>query len=103
MAVVKIFLPASAEGAKYGRATIQAADDHGIDVPAYVAKQILTLPGVTGPAQAQSSAALLAAADEDFECNYLFWAFGQPLPEADRLAAAAALLTANGDPAVALV
>jgi hypothetical protein len=79
--IVSVTLPANARGVIYGGATLLAADDHTLDVPDYVAKAILALPGVTGPAQKGSVAAMLAAADGYSELSFIFHAFGRGVPQ----------------------
>jgi hypothetical protein len=100
MAIVTIQCPLSVSRVGYGRVGLHPDGAGQLVVPDYVAKTMLTLPGVTGPALTESAAALLAAVDEDFETNYLFLAFGRPLPDDNKVSAASALLAANGEPAV---
>lgn len=103
MAIVTIQIPLSASRVSYGKASFEPDQSGALEVPDYVAKPLLGLAGVTGPdLSGQTSAALLAASDQDFQANYLFWAFGQPLPDQGRIAAASALLAARGEPAVLL-
>jgi len=79
--IVSITLPANAAGAKYGRIEFQAAEDHTLDIPDYVAKALLTLPGAFGLPEMSPTADLLARADADWELNYLFLAHGRAVPQ----------------------
>jgi hypothetical protein len=100
--IVELTLPTGAVQVRYGQITITADQDRKIEVPGYVAKGLMALAGVIGPDLAGTAASLLQAAEDDSEANYLFWAYGQPLPSEGRIAAASALLTARGEPAVSL-
>ena len=102
MSIVMIQIPLSANGVSYGRSKLQADQNGQLQIPDYVAKTLLNLSGVTGPAISGTEATLLAAADDDWEANYLFWAFGQQPPPTGKVAAASALLTTNGVPFVSL-
>jgi hypothetical protein len=81
MSIVTLTFPPGTSRVKYGAAEMIVADDGTLDVPAYVAKALLALPGVTGPAQKSSTATLLNGVKDDFELNYLFLAHGRAVPE----------------------
>lgn len=103
MSIVVVTAKAGTSKVKYGQSEFQVAQDGTIDVPGYVAHTLLTLDGFTSaPALTDTAAALLAATDPGaaFEANYIFWAYGQPIPAENQITAAGALLTARGEPTV---
>lgn len=102
--IVTLQLPAGSSRAKYGRANIDADQNGQIQVADFVAFTLLKVIGVTLVSGVASGSALslLQAAEADYETNYIFQAYGRKLPDAPRLAAAVALMTANGEPSASL-
>lgn len=85
---------------RYGIAEFQISEDATLDLPDYVAKQVCTLSGFSSSADLSAPAATMLAADDPSEANYIFWAYGKPLPEEDvRIAEAGLLLAQRGEPA----
>lgn len=102
--IVTLNIPNNITAVKYGFAIMQPYNNT-LDVPAYAAKTLLTLPGVTGPALPETAIQLLGETDADaaFEANSIFYAYNQPLPPIDdRIADAVTLMTDRGEPAVSM-
>lgn len=124
--IVSCTAPAGATAVRYGGAQMLVDEDGTIAVPAYVAKALVAQAGFTSAANlSKSVSALLAAGDPD-EVGYLFQAHGratpvptvishageeaegeEPIPDevvpVDKLALAAELLAARGEPTAAVV
>lgn len=97
--IVKVQTAPGTIGVRYGVAEMMPAEDGSIDVPAYVAKTIAALPSFACAADLTASVAnLLAATADEWECNYLFNAYGLAIPGEARIAAAQALLATRGAP-----
>ena len=99
--IVDVTLPAGRLSVMYGGSKLGADDTRVLSIPEYVAKTVLTLPGTTGPdLSAQTAAQYLAAttSDDEFEANYIFWAYGKPVPDTDPVAAGVTLITNAGEP-----
>lgn len=102
--IVTLTFPNNITQVRYGHAGM-LVEGHQLDIPAYVAKTLLTLSGVTGPALSQTALQLLGDTEDgsEFEANYIFLAYGQSLsPVATRVVDAVALMTENGEPAVSM-
>ena len=102
--IVTLTFPSNITTVRYGAAAMMT-DNNTLDVPAYVAKTLLTLPGVTGAAQSETALQLLAAtaAGSEFEANYIFYAYAKPAsPVETRVADAVTLMTARNEPAVSM-
>lgn len=120
--IVQITVPGNTNSVRYGKVNMLPDEAFHLDVPDYVAKTLITVPGVTCPADLSVSLdAMLAATVDRFETNYIFWAYGKVLPadtiishaeddppaedeaiEPDWSGQARALMTARGAPSVAL-
>ena len=103
--VVTIAIPSANRGVLYGQVQMLADASHHMLVPDYVAFTLLKLSGVSlasGTATG-SAAALLAAADQDWEANYVCQANGQNLPAAPRLPGAITLFGSSGEPSASLI
>ena len=102
--ITTISVPNGTTQVSYGKIILQPDENSQLEVPDYVAFTLLKQAGVAlvSGAAAGSALALLTAADQDWEANYIFQAYGKPLPVQPRLTAAIALLTANGEPTVSL-
>lgn len=114
--IVKVTFPNGVTEVKYGKGMMLVDENHQLDVPAYVAKTLLTLQGTSAqPAIPETAQQLLAAIEDRYETNNLFWAHGQRLPqdevikhegqddeivEADWLGLAGQLLLNRGEPVV---
>lgn len=82
--IVTVTLPANATRVTYGALSFLADENQQLDVPAYVAKSFSTLGGVNVVGDISLTAAELLAATADdalFESNYIFQAYGKPLPQ----------------------
>jgi hypothetical protein len=100
-----ITFPHTISSVRYGIATMFPDPDHTMPVPAYVAKTLLTLPGVTGPSLTDTALQLLSEteAGSEYEANNIFVAYGQSIPPTEtRIADAVTLMTARGEPAVSM-
>lgn len=99
--IVTVNCPANTNAVKYGITTFPVGGETTLDLPDYVAKSVITLSGFTCGADLSATYAALLGADEPWEANYLFGAYGQALPDpADRIAEALTLLGDKGPPAV---
>lgn len=100
--IVKVTLPKGKTGASYGGANFMAHTDGTLDLPAYVAKSFSSIEGVTVSTELPDPIEKLVSNAEVHELRYLFLAMGVPVPDKDANAAAAALISARGVPAVFL-
>lgn len=101
--IVQVNCPSDKTSVRYGQAEMKPDESHHLDVPNYVARQLVSLPGFSSSANlvASSASMLAASVAEDGECNYIFWGHSVTLPDlATRHDDAVALLADRGDPAV---
>lgn len=124
--ILNIKAPNNIDRVRYGQIEMLVSEDGTIDVPAYVAKTLAGSGFIVSPASDIASTILqLIAAGDPFEANYLFQAYGKPIPQdktgpvldgqgqptgetqvteaADPRGDAAALFAAKGEPVVTLV
>lgn len=78
--IVSVTLPVGATGVRYGKIEMLGDDDRKMDVPNYLAKAIMALPGAVGMPEMQTTAQLIAGTEDEFELNYLFLAHGRQIP-----------------------
>lgn len=107
--IVIVTLPAGKTRANFGQAQMLADNAGKLDVPDYVAKLLVSGAGCTCPSDLSASVGSMLNAltdpDDKFAANYMFNAYGRPLPDIDSdiVAAAGALLAERGNPAVSVI
>lgn len=99
--IVNVSFPPEIVQVRYGQA-IMEPDAGVLQVPAYIGKELVTLPGVTCQNDLSATASALLGAGVEFEANYLFYAYGMGLPATSRITAALAVLSDRGQPAVSM-
>lgn len=98
--IVDVHVPDGITSVRYGGASM-VPDANVLQVPAYVAKELITLAGFTSIVDLSATASALLSAGAIYEANYLFWAYGNSLPDAaTRITDALNLLSDRGQPAV---
>lgn len=97
--IVTVQGPLNVIDVRFGLLHFKPESDGTLDLPDYVAKAIVALPGFSSVANLTATATAMVQASAPAETNYLFGAYGQELPEFDqRVADAVALVTARGLP-----
>lgn len=100
--IVTVTCPVNTIEIRYGAISFLADADHQLQVPDYVAKSVVAMPGFSASEDLSGlDIAEAIAASEPYECNYILLAYNQQLGDVEtRVERAGAVFGSRGSPSV---